>query len=234
MRRNWFPPAAARLRYGPPPTLTYTDYRERGSDRTVYTNLACDLGAQQDRRYIVIAVHWDDNTSQDNPLLSVTVGGVPATIIGELGSPASSGDRYDPAVALCFVEYDNANTTADIEMTFTYQCARMAMGVWQMHNGHEIELIDFDTEYLQVTHAGSSSITLDTIEGGVVVYAQTLRDPATTSGYSPLTRRYDDSVDTGKLGAEGLDVSGTPSGATTYGYSTIPQENTTGIAASFR
>jgi len=206
-----------------PVTLTYVGTGTSGSDSTSYTFSSQSIGSQIDKRHILVMCHHEFSaTDASGNTSAVTVGGVSA-------SQVVAASFIDVHCSLWLVEYDNANTTADIVLTTNKTAQRAAIGVWQLTNYGIISTIGSDVAEASTT---STSISINTMSGGASLYGHTFHTSAGATPTSPLTERYDASFDSGsqKYGADDSAPSG---GSIAYG-ATAFSANTAAVAASFR
>ena len=129
-------------------TLTYVGNNTETANQTNYTFSSESIGAQQTGRYIIVV-------TEHNDVSSVTVGGDSATKIVE------SND-----VALWWLSYDNANTTADIVVTGAGSSGSCSIAVWQIYNGATITVHDSGTA---TGNSGSVTTSVNTIADGAAV-----------------------------------------------------------------
>ena len=179
-------------------TLTYLTALSSTANLTTYTYAATALGTAHANRRIIVAVMFD--ASDDYAAVSVTVGGVAATLV--VGANAF-GIGGDGAVAL-YIALVPTGTTGDIVVQYATAALRSAVGVWRLDGAFSSTAVDTATD--TVTSFPGASISVPS--GGVIVAA--LYEAATTAvtWTSPLTERFDSAIESAKR-FSGADYSST-------------------------
>ena len=101
-------------------TLAFTATAFNDSDLTIYTFSAVAIGAAAADRVVVVAAHSEEG----GELVSMTVGGIPATVAISAGEDAEFA-----VVAYAAVP---TGTTVDIVVTWTSQARRSMVGAWRL------------------------------------------------------------------------------------------------------
>ena len=164
--------------------LTYLTSSVSTSNLTTYTYSAVAIGTAHFNRHIVVSVLFD--ATDDYPPVSVTIGGVSATLV-----------KAQSSLIALYIAKVPTGTTADIVVTYATAALRSAIGVWRLDG--LASATPHATNGLSFINSGSNTIrtvSLSVPAGGVVI-AAAMGD--TTAGTSlfwlTTTEDYDTTVE---------------------------------------
>lgn len=165
--------------------LTYLTSGVDTSNLTTYTYSAVAIGTAHFNRHIAVAVLFDD--TGDYPPVSVTIGGVSATLVIQRSS----------LIAL-YIAKVPTGTTADIVVTYATAALRSAIGVWRLDGlasaaAHATNSNSFVSSSLQ-------TLSLDVPSGGAVIAAALGDGLDVVSFVWPnMTENYDTTVESARI-----------------------------------
>lgn len=187
-----------------PATVSFTASAVDTTNLTVYTFSSQAIGTANSTRQVVVGVSSNETVS------TVTIGGISATKILEIGGSQRAG---------LWVADVPTGTTADVVVTFASGGARCAIGVWALYNAAS------STDDTGSSTANPLTDTLNIPASGVAIgYAYTFNSPSRTFVWSGITEAFDEDVESTarSSGASdeftteqvGLTITATPSGST--------------------
>lgn len=162
------------------------------SGETGFTFAGRSIGAADDTRLVVVAVHFASFPGAN--IVSATIGGVTATILGVSNAatipvaPVSAYARTALVAALV-----PAGTTADIVVGFSAVVVRAGIGVYRL-----VGLSSTTPHDLEQT--AGLSVLIDVPTDGIVIAASTGPDGITHT-WTNATERYDAALGTSNMAA---------------------------------
>lgn len=107
------------------PSISFIGSASSNTDLSVYTFSAQSLGAAASDRKIIVGIGWSSATAQT--LSSVTIGGVTATIIGQIESSGSSSGPSALVIAAV-----PTGATGDVVVTLSGGVQRLGIGIFRV------------------------------------------------------------------------------------------------------
>lgn len=159
------------------------------ADATTYTFSTQNLGTTSSDRYIIVSVHGR-KAGASTTISSVTVGGVSASVVGQVTNFISNTD-----VVGLFIALVPTGATGDVVVTFGAGMVRAAIGMWAATGIPSATA----SQVLTSTATPSPSGNLDIPANGFAIAAGVNGSSGLTT-WTGLTEKFDASVpDTGNM-----------------------------------
>lgn len=165
------------------------------SNATVYTFASQSLGDAAENRYIIVAIKTRDSGNSAKTINSVTIGGIPATIVVQRQNNAANSSIAGIAIALV-----PTGTTGDIVITFSEEMLRCGIGVYRA--------IDINPTPIDIGSSVASNPTysIDIPAGGFAIGAVANSNSNDSSAvWSGITEKYDSIVESVMLSSGASD-----------------------------
>ncbi|HVM18494.1 MAG TPA: hypothetical protein VM307_00880 [Egibacteraceae bacterium] len=152
------------------------------ADLTTYTFASQNLGAAASDRHIIVSVHSRAGGTSAMSIVSVTVGGVAATIVRQQRNAGTDTSMAGLAIAAV-----PSGTTGDVVVVFSTAQARCAIALWRATG-----ISPTPTDARDST-AVAPTATLDVQAGGFIVGAATVSgaDGTSSTAWTNTNKRYD-------------------------------------------
>lgn len=173
---------AAIVASGGDATITFTDNDQQSAPGTSYTFTSQSFGSASSDRLILVGVATEDNGAADADIVSMTVGGISASLIVAAKNTTEHAEFWIAAVP--------SGTSGTIAITFAASAFEVGIGVWALYNASST-----------ATNTGSdisgdpSSINLNINAGGVAAGVLCQRSNVNvTYTWVNLTKTYDNAI----------------------------------------
>lgn len=190
-------------------SVSYIGFSSNNTSLTTYTFNNVNVGGPG---LCVLTIH-SERTGVLPSISSVTIGGVTATLVGQVGQGPSASFTNVGIVSL-----SQTATTANIVITFTTNPLRCGFGVWRIQNNSSNTVFQVQSNSA-LTGTGLSINFTSLNSNALGICAQTNGIDGTVMTWTNATEDYDTNLGAGTTQMSGADFTTTSSGNRTVSTS---------------